>query len=97
MPIYQVDSEQVALAAANAANTANEVRSSVALMMAQLQALQGSWVGAAAASFQEVIAGWHATQIQVESSLDSVSAALSQASATYSDAEGAATALFSAH
>ena len=94
MAMYQVDSQEVALAAANATRTAAEIRASVMSMMAQLQALQASWIGGASASFQEVIASWHATQVQVEASLDSVSTALNQASATYSEAEGAATALF---
>lgn len=94
MAMYQVDSQEVALAAANAARTADEIRASVTSMMAQLQALQASWVGGASASFQEVLLSWHTTQVQVEASLDSVSNALTQASATYSDAEGAATALF---
>lgn len=94
MAMYQVDSQEVALAAANAARTAEEIRTSVMSMMGQLQALQASWVGGASASFQEVLARWHATQVQVEASLDSVSTALTQASATYSDAEGAAAALF---
>lgn len=97
MPTYQVNASEVAAGAAAASVTASQIRSSVAAMMAQLQALQGTWAGAASASFQNVIANWQATQIQVEDSLESVSAALSQASATYSDAESAASSLFAGH
>ncbi len=94
MTAFQVDASEVALGAASAAQTASEISASVALMMTQLQALQGTWMGAASASFQGVIAQWQATQANVEASLQSVSQALQAASATYSDAESQATALF---
>ncbi len=94
MTAYQVDAAEVAAASAAASATAANIRSSVAAMMAQLQALQATWAGGASASFQNVIAGWQATQIQVEDSLESVSVALSQASSTYTDAEAAASSLF---
>lgn len=94
MSAYQVDSEQIALAATNAAQTGEAIRSSVASMVAQLQALESTWVGAASASFQELLARWHATQLQVEDSLSAVSTALGQASSTYAEAEGAAAAMF---
>lgn len=94
MSAFQVDSEEIALAAAGAASTADEIRIAVSSMMTQLQALQGSWVGGASASFQEILLRWHGTQIQVEESLDAVANALSHASATYVDAEGAAASLF---
>lgn len=94
MTVYQVDAGEVAAAAGMASTTASSIRSSVAAMMAQLQALQGSWAGAASSSFQNVIAQWQATQIQVEESLNSVSTALAQASATYTEAETAASSLF---
>lgn len=94
MSAYQVDSEQIALAATNAAQTGEAVRSAVASMVAQLQALESTWVGAASASFQELLTRWHATQLQVEDSLNAVSAALGQASSTYAEAEGAAAAMF---
>lgn len=95
MTAYQVDAAEVALGAATASQTALNIRSSVASMMAQLNALQGTWAGAASVSFQSVIAQWQATQVQVESSLEAVSAALSQASNAYSEAEASAAALFS--
>lgn len=94
MTIYQVDSEQLALASGNVAQTAETIRVSVAAMMAQLQALDGSWVGTASSSFQGLIARWHATQIQVEDSLAAVSEALAHASSSYAEAEGASAAMF---
>ncbi len=94
MTIYNVDANEIAAAAHAAGQTAELIRTSVATMMAQLLGLQASWGGAAAASFQEVIAGWQATQAQVEASLESVGGALGAASSTYTEAEAAATALF---
>ncbi len=94
MTIYNVDAGEVAAGAASALQTADAIRSAVSVMMAQLTGLEASWGGAASMSFQSVIAQWQATQVQVEASLESVSAALNQASVTYADAESAATALF---
>ncbi len=94
MTMYQVDAQEISLAGANAGQTAIAIRESVNSMMAQLQTLQSSWIGGASASFQSVIADWHATQVQVETSLDNVATALGQASTTYLEAEDNAAALF---
>lgn len=94
MTVYHVDAAEVATAAANSLQTAEAIRASVAAMMTQLVGLEASWGGAAASSFQGVIAQWHTTQAQVEVALEAVSNALSQASATYTEAESAATSLF---
>ncbi|WP_099332312.1 WXG100 family type VII secretion target [Actinomyces minihominis] len=97
MTIYHVDAAQISAGAVAANQTADTIRSAVATLMAQLLGLEASWGGAAAMSFQGVISQWQVTQAQVEASLESVGAALAQASATYSEAEGAASALFSGH
>lgn len=94
MTIYNVDAGEVAAGAAAALQTADTIRTAVAGMMGQLIGLEASWGGAAAMSFQSVIAQWQLTQVQVEASLESVSAALNQASMTYSDAEATAASLF---
>ncbi len=94
MSVYQVDSEQLTSASANVAVSAEAIRSSVAAMMAQLHALEGSWVGGASASFQALITRWHATQQQVEESLDALSSALASASATYVEAESGVASMF---
>lgn len=94
MTIYNVDAGEVAAGASAALQTADTIRSAVAVMMSQLTGLEASWGGAAAASFQSVIAQWQTTQVQVEASLESVSVALNQASLTYSEAEAAAASLF---
>lgn len=94
MAIYQVDAEQLSMASGNVAQTAEVIRESVASMMAQLQALEGSWVGAASSSFQGLIARWHATQLQIEDSLNAVSTALAQASTSYAQAEEVNAAMF---
>ncbi|WRS31103.1 WXG100 family type VII secretion target [Actinomycetaceae bacterium MB13-C1-2] len=94
MTVYQVDSEQLAIASGNVVQSAEAIRGSVAGMMTQLQALEGSWVGTASNSFQELISRWHTTQLQVEDSLTAISSALTQASSSYAEAEGANTAMF---
>ena len=94
MTIYNVDAVEISAASAAANQTADNIRASVATMMTQLLGLEASWGGAASSSFQGVIAQWQATQVQVESSLEAVGAALSQASATYTEAESAAASLF---
>ncbi len=94
MSIYQVDSEQLLHASANVAQTSEAIRGSVGAMMAQLQALDGSWVGSASSSFQGLVARWHVTQQQVEDSLDAISNALAHASTSYAEAENATAAMF---
>ncbi len=94
MSVYQVDSDQLAGASAGVAASAEAIRSSVTGMMAELHALEGSWVGGASASFQALISRWHATQAQVEDSLDAISAALSQASQAYLEAESGVASMF---
>ncbi len=94
MSVYQVDSQQLVAAGANAAHTAQNIRTQVAAMMAQLNALETSWVGGASASFQALVARWHATQLQVEDSLNAVSNALSHAAGTYTEAESGVAAMF---
>ena len=94
MTIYNVDADQISAASVAANQTADTIRASVATMMTQLLGLEASWGGAAATSFQGVIAQWQATQAQVETSLEAVGVALGQASSTYSEAETATSSLF---
>lgn len=94
MPVYHVDSEQVAASAALVAASAESIRGEVAQMMANLLALQDSWGGVAQSSFAECAATWRATQAQVEAALEDIAARLGSAATVYSDAEAASTALF---
>lgn len=94
MTVFHVDSQQIASASMQAANTADEIRSSTTAMMVLLEGLPASWGGAASASFQDLISQWRLTQAQVEQSLTAISAQLQQAAATYSEAETRASSLF---
>ncbi|NMR20301.1 WXG100 family type VII secretion target [Cellulomonas fimi] len=94
MSRYEVDSTQVANAAAAVRGSTAAIRSEVAAMMRHLNELQDSWRGGAATAFGSVIADWAATQTRVEQSLDQITAALGAAASTYADAEAQAARLF---
>ena len=94
MAIFAVDSEAVVSATATARATAERVRTGVASLVANLQALQGSWSGSASIAFQEILEMWRATQREVDSSLDRVNLALDSAARQYSEAEQANVSLF---
>ena len=94
MAVFQVDSEQVNLAAATANQSSLSIQAEVARMMAILRGLEGTWAGAASASFQALIEQWRLTQVQVEDSLRAISTQLNAAAQTYSDAEAAAASMF---
>lgn len=91
---YEVDSAQVAQAAASARASGAAVHAEVEAMLRHLLDLQGTWRGAAAATFEGVLAQWRATQVQVEAALDQISLALDGAARQYAEAETAATRLF---
>jgi WXG100 family type VII secretion target len=92
--IFSVDSEQVLAATSAARGTADRLEAEASAMLAQLTQLQGSWTGAAAAAFQDVIDQWRATQRQVEASLGAITQALAAAARQYADTEQAAVGLF---
>lgn len=94
MAIFQVDSNQVTAAAAHANQSSLTIQAEVARMMSLLRGLEGSWVGAASASFQGLIEQWQLTQVQVEESLRAISTQLDAAAHTYSEAEAAAASMF---
>lgn len=91
---YQVDSEQMNAASGAVAASVTTVRTEVTAMMRNLDALQGTWTGGAAAAFSGTVTQWRAAQTQVETALDAIQAALAQAAQTYADAELAATRMF---
>ena len=91
---YEVDSERVAQASAAVNGSVGAIRAEVGAMMRHLQDLQSSWHGSAATSFAGVMAQWQSAQAQVETALDSVTAALQSASTTYADAESQEARLF---
>ncbi|MGF3053208.1 WXG100 family type VII secretion target [Microbacterium sp. YY-03] len=94
MAIFAVDSDAVVSATATARATAERVRTDVASLVANLQALQGSWSGSASIAFQEILEMWRGTQREVDSALDRVNLALDSAARQYSDAEQANLSLF---
>ncbi len=94
MSRYEVDSAQVAQAAAAVQARTAAVRGEVAAMQRQLAELQGAWRGGAATAFAGVMTEWGATQVRVEQALDHITAALQAAARAYADAEDHASRLF---
>ncbi|ROS78762.1 WXG100 family type VII secretion target [Cellulomonas sp. PhB143] len=96
MSTYEVDSARIAQAGGAVSGSVAAIRSEVAAMMRHLQDLQTVWRGGAATAFGGVMAQWQATQVQVEASLDDITAALASAAQTYEDAEAQTARMFSA-
>jgi WXG100 family type VII secretion target len=91
---FEVDSAQVASASAAVRASMGAISAEVDQMMRHLLALQGSWQGQAAASFQGVVADWRATQERVRASLEEVGEALAASGRAYEAAEADAVRLF---
>jgi early secretory antigenic target protein ESAT-6 len=96
MSTYRVDSDQLLAATSAVRGSMSRIQSEVAGLLGQLTALQGSWNGQAAESFQGVVTQWRATQQQVEESLDSINLALGQAGHQYAEVELTNARLFAA-
>lgn len=94
MSRYEVDSAQVATAAASVRARAATIRSEVHAMHRQLAELQGSWRGAAATAFTGVLADWTATEARLDASLGQIATAMQSAARTYAEAETQASRLF---
>lgn len=91
---FEVDSDQVEQAGAAVAGSVATVRTEVGALMRNLDALQATWHGPAAAAFGGTVTQWRGAQAQVEGALDSIQAALTAAARTYAEAEAAATRMF---
>lgn len=94
MTAFTVDTDAVLVATSAARGTADRLQAESAALMSQLVQLQASWTGSAAASFHACAEQWRAVQAQVEQSLASISMALGNAAAHYSDAEQYSASLF---
>lgn len=94
MTTYQVDSEQVLLAARQAQSAIARVQSDVSALNAHLQALSSSWRGPAASAFSQVHGQWRGTQVRVEENLHSLSQSLAQAGRHYQEMEATNSRLF---
>ncbi|BDZ42652.1 ESAT-6-like protein [Paraoerskovia sediminicola] len=95
MSTFEVDSARVAQAGTAVNGSVTVIRSEVAAMMRHLQDLQTVWRGSASTAFTGLMAQWQATQVQVEASLDDITAALGNAAQTYEEAETANARMFS--
>jgi len=94
MTIFRVDSEQVLAANTNIQATIGKLQSEVESLYSQLQSLEGSWQGAAATSFQELVKRWRLTANTVEQQLGEVGRALAVAAQQYNEIEQANLRLF---
>ena len=59
--------------------TIERLQAEVNAMQSGLRELEATWQGAAAGSFQAVVADWRATQLRVEESLAAINTALARA------------------
>lgn len=94
MTQFNVDSDMLMLKSAGVRGSVERIRAEVETMQRGLEDLQASWTGGAASSFQGLILQWRGTQVQVESSLESINTALSIAADQYAQTEQANTRLF---
>lgn len=94
MALFHVDSDDLTAKSMVVRQSVEQIRSEVTAMQNNLTQLQSSWTGSAANNFQALIADWHATQLKVEASLESINTALAGAATSYADAEDRNTRLF---
>lgn len=94
MTRFTVDSEAVDSAAAAITATVTRIQSDVSALHGQLDALQGTWTGAAAIAFQGIVQEWRTTQSNVEQVLSSIDRALRVAGQQYVETELANARLF---
>lgn len=94
MAQFNVNSDELALKSTAVAGSVDRIRMEVEAMKRNLLDLQGTWTGSAANNFQLLLQEWHATQLRVEASLESINGALSSAATAYAQAEDANTRMF---
>jgi 6 kDa early secretory antigenic target len=87
MTHFSVDSDLVLAATANIQTTISRLGQEADSLMAQLQALQGSWSGLASNSFQDLVIRWRVTAATVDLQLAELASGLSLAAAAYSEIE----------
>lgn len=94
MSQFSVDSDQI-IATSHAVQAGIErLRAEAHSLTAQVNNLQGAWLGQASAAFQSAAAEWAAMNVQVESTLSSLNHSLGAAGAHYAEAEQANAQLF---
>lgn len=94
MTRFTVDSEAVASAATAITGTVGRLQGEANALHGQLDALQSSWSGTAAAAFQGVVQQWRTAQGNLEQALASIDQALRTAGSQYAEIELANARLF---
>lgn len=94
MPFFSVDSEQVLAANSHIQSTIGRLQQEISTLHAQLSALDGSWQGSAASSFQDLVLRWKTSADALEQNLGAIGQALAIAAQQYSDIEAANQRLF---
>lgn len=94
MAQFNVNSDDLALKSSAVKGSVDRIRMEVDAMKRNLLDLQSTWTGSAATNFQALLQEWHATELKVEASLESINAALSMAATQYAQAEDANTRMF---
>lgn len=96
MAQFNVNSDELAVKSTAVKGSVDRIRMEVDAMKRNLADLQATWTGTAANNFQLLLQEWHATELRVEASLESINAALSMAATQYAQAEDANTRMFTA-
>ncbi len=94
MTQFTVDSDQVLVANSAVQISIQVLNQEANALLGQLNALQSSWTGLAANSFQELASRWRVTASQVENQLNEIGQALALAANQYSEIELANQRLF---
>lgn len=87
MSQFHVNSEVMMASTGALRSTVGQMQGLMSTMQTQLETLAGSWTGAAASAFQDLVAEWQVTQRAVEGNLEEISVALSTANDFYTDVE----------
>ncbi len=96
MAQFNVNSDDLALKSTAVKGSVDRIRLEVDAMKRNLLDLQSTWTGTAATNFHALMQEWHATELRVEASLESINNALSMAATQYAQAEDANTRMFTA-
>ncbi|MFM7030106.1 MAG: WXG100 family type VII secretion target [Micrococcales bacterium] len=94
MTRFLVDSEEVLAANSVVQSTIHKLQSDVDTLHTQLNALQSSWQGQAANSFQELALRWRTTAGLVQQQLGEIGQALAIAAQQYAEIEATNQRLF---
>ncbi|MTE23419.1 WXG100 family type VII secretion target [Microbacterium sp. ZXX196] len=87
MTQFQVDSDALLQAQAEAQASSERLRAEVALLMGRIHQLEATWQGGASQAFQGLAAEWQAVQARVEEGLQHLAQRLQAAGTGYQQAE----------